>query len=128
MLAKLALSPIAQVHVTVSSSPPPEGHLRILFVCARKSLDSKQDISSLLISQLVFEIIDQAIANGKVAHAEILRQAKWTYFRSMLKNKPKTWFRAVYFDCHGQVDQGIAHLFFASELTRLAIVKKLARR
>jgi hypothetical protein len=90
-------------NVAAPSSSLLNGDFRILFVCARKSLDASVDISSRLVMRPVFEIIEKGKASGRIGHAEILRPATWAVLQAMFKSKPYGWFSEVHFDCHGEV-------------------------
>jgi hypothetical protein len=88
---------------------------RILFVCARRSVDHSRDISSRIIMQPVFEVIDQVKTKNETTNTHVLRRATWATFQAMLKSKPRGWFTEVHFDCHGEVVQGTARLLFSPD-------------
>ena len=87
--------------------------IRILFVCARHSLDDSEDISSRLLMDPVFEVINEAKSKGRNTTAEILRPGSFDAFTKTLGNHPPAYFSAVHFDCHGWVSNEAAHLNFA---------------
>lgn len=86
--------------------------IRILFVCARHSLDDSEDISSRLLMDPIFEIIDEAKSKGRNTTAEVLRLGSFDAFTETLGNHPPAYFSAVHFDCHGWVSNETAHLDF----------------
>lgn len=102
---------------------------RILFVCARHSLDDAEDISSRLLMDPIFKIINEAKSRGRVTHAEILRPGSWDAFKTALEEHVPGYFSAVHFDCHGWISDGTAYLDFtrASGETHSVTASEIAK-
>ena len=76
-------------------------------------MNDAEDISSRLLMNPIFQIIDEAKSKGRIVHAKILRPGLWDDFTKTLEQHPFGYFHTVHFDCHGWVRDGTACLDFA---------------